>query len=197
MSSFIVEQKENVTGKLYIPEVINGAGIRSIEQTTKSTESDGVNVITVEITDGSTTTFEVRNGSKGEKGDSASDYNTISNTPIKNLYSDESNMIAICELESGVYRFIGAFTPYPDSQIYYNFTKGQLVNIITASAGTHVQSFYPDDNRVQFCAIIRDESAAKGWTVEEKDVRLNDLADLLEQTNITDEQYTELDELIV
>lgn len=47
----------------------NGVGIKSIEQTTVSTEDGGVNVWTVTLTNGTTHTFEVRNGSKGDKGD--------------------------------------------------------------------------------------------------------------------------------
>ena len=53
-----------------------GVGVRSITQTSTSTESEGANVITITLTDGSTSTFEVRNGArgaqgeKGEKGDS-------------------------------------------------------------------------------------------------------------------------------
>ena len=46
----------------------DGIGIASIVQTTKSTEDDGINVITVTLTDGSTHTFEVQNGSKGSTG---------------------------------------------------------------------------------------------------------------------------------
>lgn len=41
----------------------------SLEQTETSTESEGVNVWTATFADGTTRTFEVRNGSKGEKGD--------------------------------------------------------------------------------------------------------------------------------
>ena len=37
-------------------------------QTTKSTEDDGVNIITVTLTDGSVHTFEVQNGSRGSNG---------------------------------------------------------------------------------------------------------------------------------
>ena len=56
-----------------------GVGVRSIVQTSTSTESGGINVITCILTDGTTSTFEVRNGArgaqgvqgeKGEKGDS-------------------------------------------------------------------------------------------------------------------------------
>lgn len=83
MSEAIIEQKEKISGKVAIPEVINGAGIKSIEQTSTSSEDGGVNTITVTMTDGGTHTFEVRNGSKGsqgnpgEKGESAaqSDWN--------------------------------------------------------------------------------------------------------------------------
>ena len=68
MSEVIIEQKEKISGKVAIPEVINGAGIKSIEQTSTSSEDGGVNTITVTLTDGETSTFEVRNGSKGSQG---------------------------------------------------------------------------------------------------------------------------------
>lgn len=46
----------------------DGVGIQSVVQTTTSAEDGGTNVITVTKTDGSTSTFEVRNGSKGTDG---------------------------------------------------------------------------------------------------------------------------------
>lgn len=52
-------------------ESINGAdgiGIQSVEQTTTSTEDGGANIITVTKTDGTSSTFTVRNGSKGSTG---------------------------------------------------------------------------------------------------------------------------------
>ena len=52
-------------------ESINGAdgiGIQSVEQTTTSTEDGGINVITVTKTDGTSSMFTVRNGSKGSTG---------------------------------------------------------------------------------------------------------------------------------
>lgn len=68
-------QSGSLVGKASIPQVINGAGIRSIEQTSTSSEDDGINTITITSTDGEQTTFNVKNGSKGsigpqgEKGD--------------------------------------------------------------------------------------------------------------------------------
>ena len=52
-------------------ESINGAdgiGIQSVEQTTTSTVDGGTNVITVTKTDGTSSTFTVKNGSKGSTG---------------------------------------------------------------------------------------------------------------------------------
>ena len=52
-------------------ESINGAdgiGIQSVTQTTTSTEDGGTNVITVTKTDGTSSMFTVRNGSKGSTG---------------------------------------------------------------------------------------------------------------------------------
>ena len=52
-------------------ESINGAdgiGIQSVEQTATSAEDGGANIITVTKTDGTSSTFTVKNGSKGSTG---------------------------------------------------------------------------------------------------------------------------------
>ena len=46
----------------------DGVGIESVVQTTTSTEDGGTNVVTVTKTDGSSSTFTVKNGSKGSDG---------------------------------------------------------------------------------------------------------------------------------
>lgn len=51
----------------------DGVGIQSVEQTTTSTEDGGTNVVTVTKTDGTTSTFYVRNGSQGSTGPAGSD----------------------------------------------------------------------------------------------------------------------------
>lgn len=48
-----------------IPSGKAGVGIQSVEQTTTSTKDGGINIVTVTKTDGTTSTFSVRNGSKG------------------------------------------------------------------------------------------------------------------------------------
>ena len=47
----------------------DGVGIQSVVQTTASTEDGGSNVITVTKTDNTTSTFTVKNGSKGDNGE--------------------------------------------------------------------------------------------------------------------------------
>ena len=49
-------------------QIQQGKVIKSIEQTETSTEDSGTNIFTVTFTDGTTTQFEVRNGSKGADG---------------------------------------------------------------------------------------------------------------------------------
>ena len=46
----------------------DGVGIASIEQTVKSTEDGGINIITQTLTDGTEATFQIRNGSRGSQG---------------------------------------------------------------------------------------------------------------------------------
>ena len=51
------------------PATIYAVGIESVEQTTTSTTDAGTNIVTVTLTDGSTQTFSVKNGSKGSPGE--------------------------------------------------------------------------------------------------------------------------------
>ena len=47
----------------------DGVDIEDVSQTTESTEDGGTNVITVTLSNGQTFTFNVKNGSRGSKGD--------------------------------------------------------------------------------------------------------------------------------
>ena len=47
----------------------DGVGIASVEQTTTSSTDGGSNVVTVTLSNGSTSTFTVKNGSKGSQGE--------------------------------------------------------------------------------------------------------------------------------
>ena len=47
----------------------DGVSVTSVEQTTTSTADGGENIVTVTLSNGNTSTFKVKNGSKGSKGD--------------------------------------------------------------------------------------------------------------------------------
>ena len=51
----------------------DGVGIQSVGQTTTSTEDGGTNIVTVTKTDGTSSTFQVKNGSKGSTGPKGTD----------------------------------------------------------------------------------------------------------------------------
>lgn len=62
-----------------IPSGKDGVGIQSVVQTTTSTEDGGTNVVTVTKTDGTSSTLQVKNGSKGSTGQAGAD----GHTPVK------------------------------------------------------------------------------------------------------------------
>lgn len=57
----------------------DGVSVSSIVQTTTSTTSGGINIITVTLSNGATSTFEIRNGAKGEPAEQLIVYMTESN----------------------------------------------------------------------------------------------------------------------
>ena len=72
----------------------DGVGIQSVEQTTTSAEDGGTNVVTVTKTDGTTSTFSIKNGSKGSTGQAGAD----GHTPIKGTdYWTEADQQAIVD----------------------------------------------------------------------------------------------------
>lgn len=81
---------------------------------------------------------------------------------------DQNNLVNLRDLESGTYILYGKFRPYAGASNILTFSSSLLVNVITKTAGTHVQVFYPVNNVVQFLAIT-------DTTYERTDVKLNDL----------------------
>lgn len=80
----------------------NGVGIKSIKQTTTSTAESGLNVITITMEDGTTSTVTVRNGYKGENGHTPQrgvDYWTNSDIAEMKAYIDAQLGV----IENGTY----------------------------------------------------------------------------------------------
>ncbi|MBQ8004419.1 MAG: collagen-like protein, partial [Oscillospiraceae bacterium] len=63
------ETEPGVARPDWVDDIIDKVVISDMEQTVASTADGGVNVFTVTLTNGETSTFEVRNGTKGSKGD--------------------------------------------------------------------------------------------------------------------------------
>lgn len=108
-------------------------------------------------------------------GSGVSDYDLLDNKPIANITSTTNNVISLRDLPTGVYRLSGDFTPYAGSNYSLSFANKQLVNIITKTEGTHAQIFYPIDNTVQFMSIIVDPTTEDGYSLEQTNVKLNEL----------------------
>lgn len=92
--------------------------------------------------------------------------------------SDTENLVVLRELPSGTYVLQGKFSPYSGATRTLSFSSKLLVNVITKTAGTHVQVFYPVNNVVQFLAITDD-------AYERTDIKLNELAECVLYVNIT------------
>lgn len=95
----VSDSKGGIVWKTLV-EAEDGVGIKSVTQTTASTEDGGENVITVTKTDNTTTTFSVYNGRRGEPG--------IDATPVVPLFA---NSIDECTDTSKFYVL-------PDGYIY-------------------------------------------------------------------------------
>lgn len=86
-SATVLNGKDGAPGK-------DGVGIQSVTQTTTSTEDGGTNIVTVTKTDGTTSTFEVRNGGGG---------GTTDHAKLKNRdAADQHPMSAITGLEGAL-----------------------------------------------------------------------------------------------
>lgn len=69
-----------------------GTGIASVEQTTTSTKDGGENVVTVTLSDGTASTFTVRNGSKGSTGDKGDPCEVTVSDGILTIVTDKSTL---------------------------------------------------------------------------------------------------------
>lgn len=79
LSHFFIKLREMFVAKKEISGLVqkgdDGISVESVIQTTTSTADRGINIVTVKLSDGTSSSFNVRNGSKGAKGD-------MGNTPI-------------------------------------------------------------------------------------------------------------------
>jgi len=68
-SMHAIETEPGIARPDWVDDIIDKVVISDMTQTETSTESGGINVFTVTLTNGESAAFEVRNGAKGDKGD--------------------------------------------------------------------------------------------------------------------------------
>lgn len=98
----------------------DGVGIKSIEQTTISTDDDGDNVITIVLTDNTSYTFTVQNGSKGSKGNKGQDIVGItynSTTKKWDISYDDNGTTSSTSIDGPIVP--GSVTDLSDGSNYY------------------------------------------------------------------------------
>ena len=103
--------------------------------------------------------------------ESGNDGGEVVSSPIVRIDGNTDNPIYLRELESGTYVLYGKFKPFNGSSAWLSFSSSLLVSVVTKTAGTHVQVFYPVNNVVQFLNITDD-------AYERTNVYLNNLAEL-------------------
>ena len=134
MSSKIL-QSESLSGKIVIPQVINGAGILDITQTTASSEDDGFNIVTVRLTDGSSMEFKIKNGSKGSTG-------AKGDQGIQGPKGDTGEQGPKGDTgETGVTGADG-YTPIKGTDYYTEADKAEMVNAVLAALPTWTGGSY-------------------------------------------------------
>lgn len=102
---------------------IDGVGIKSVAQTTTSTADDGNNVITVTLTNGTKSTFNVQNGSKGNTGKDGY-------TPVKGVdYFDGANGKDGSNGKDGV----DGKTPVKGTDYFTEADKAEMVSAVIAT----------------------------------------------------------------
>lgn len=82
--------------------------------------------------------------------------------------TDQSNMVSIRSIDSGIYILYGYFKPYAGADLMMAFSSNLLVSILKGDTESHIQVFYPHNNCVQYLKIT-DSS------YERKDTYLNNL----------------------
>lgn len=128
-------------------DVKDGVGIQGVEQTVVSTEDNGANLVTVTLTDGSQTSFRVRNGSKGSQGPQGESlkYEDLTEEQkkdlVRNAENTENKVTNFWEFEDwndhSKYADAGAIKEYVDTvgiqlQMHIYEAQEQLGDIDTA-----------------------------------------------------------------
>lgn len=142
----------------------DGIGIQSIEQTTSSAEDGGNNVVTVTLTDGTTATFDVKNGRKGstgEKGDKG--FSPV----VETTTTADGVEVSITDIEGEkTFSLKNGQDGYtPQKGIDY-FTPEEKQEIIDAAVDTVEQNGYATEEWVEQQGYLTEHQSLDGYATE-------------------------------
>lgn len=100
-----------------------GTSITSVEQTSTSTEDDGQNIVTVTLSDDTSSTFTVKNGSKGSKGDKGDKGATYTASELLDLIYPVGAIYTSLEAASPAGTLGGTWTQIKDTFLYAQGSK--------------------------------------------------------------------------
>ena len=121
-----------------------GVGIASVEQTTESTEDGGENVITVTLTDGTESTFTVRNGSGG-----SAEADTATETVLSDNLFDKSTAVT--------------------GSIFYHSSSGPSLTTMSSGFYAYVPLRGAGTYRTILCAVMHGSSYAQRVPILKED----------------------------
>lgn len=132
---------ENVVGEISARGTLKGGvnmgvayykGIDTVTQTVVSEADGGVNIVTMALTDGTKSNFEIRNGSKGSKGEDGVGIESVKQTVISEA-DDGDNYIVLKLTDGTEYAFKvqnGSKGSTGDAFTYDDFTEEQLAGLV-------------------------------------------------------------------
>lgn len=107
--------------------------------------------------DGEGNKFLSDDGTYKEVSSGSSDYNDLSNIPMKKLYNmDSKNPIVLKSLESGIYILHGYFKPNETSDKMVVAQTPMFACITTTSSKSYIQLFFAYNNQIQYLEISND-----------------------------------------
>ncbi len=130
----------------WVDDIIDKVVISDMEQTEASTESGGKNIFTITLTNGESSSFEIRNGAQGEKGDTGvkgdkgdkGDKGADGYTPLRGVDywteddKEETVTTVLEEAESSMDAKLGSYVKKAD----FSQAKGIRMTSSVSSTGT-------------------------------------------------------------
>lgn len=108
-------------------------------------------------------------------------------TGITRVESQNSSVVQLRDLETGLYVLSGYFSPFANSGISLSFNNTMVV-VSRKSAGSHLFVFTGLNSVINFLEILVDSGNEKGFVYNRTNVNLLDLHKLIERVEALEAQ---------